>query len=85
MLIYILCCILFVLTCGPVVAVRRSLLPEERVLDLMAVWQHIELEDIAAGRKNTHSGVEEFRFFYKVRQLITASNTHYDLWLIGTA
>lgn len=37
-------------------------------MDLVAVWQHIELEAIAAGKKNPHShlDVEEFRFMYKV-------------------
>jgi hypothetical protein len=50
------------------VRTARSLLAEERVLDLVAVWQHIELEAIAAGKKNPHShlDVEEFRFMYKV-------------------
>jgi len=49
---------------------ERPLKPEERILDLVAVWQHIELEDIANGKNDDNSHIEEFRFVYKVKYFL---------------
>lgn len=47
---------------------ERKLNAKERVLDILAVWQHIELESIANNEPITES--EEFYFLYKVRYFI---------------
>ena len=65
-------------------SILRSLLAEERVLDLVAVWQHIELEDIASGKPPVQ---EEFRFFYKVCFLLvifpsSGVHAHVLIWPI---